>query len=243
MSQLALANQAQISSRHLCFIETGRAQPSRDMILRLASALDVPLRAQNALLLAAGFAPVFTESKLGAPELAVVERALAAILTQQEPYPAVVLDRSWNIAHQNKAAERFFTWLLEGREASGPPNVLRLIFHPKALKPLVANWPEVAETLLRRARREAVGGVPDRELRALLDEITSYEKLPARWHAEEPSRSLLPIVPVRFAKDGRTFSYFSTVTVLGTPEDVTAQELRIECFFPADEQTRREAAG
>lgn len=242
LSQLALATQAQISSRHLCFIETGRAQPSRDMILRLSSALDIPLRAQNALLLAAGFAPVFNESKLGAPELAVVEQALAAILAQQEPYPAVVLDRVWNISHQNRAAERFFTWLLEGRTTSGPPNVLRLIFHPKALKPLVANWPEVAQTLLQRARREAVGGVPDRELLTLLDEITSYEKLPARWHSEEPARSPLPIVPVRFAKEGRTFSYFSTVTVLGTPEDVTAQELRIECFFPADEATRRAAS-
>lgn len=241
LSQLALANEAEVSPRHLCFVETGRAKPSREMVLRLADVLDVPLRSRNALLLAAGFAPVFAESDLNAPELAAVRNALDAIMKQQEPYPAVVMNRSWDIVGTNRAADRFFGFLMAGQEAIDPPNVLRLMFHPRALRPFVTNWLAVAETLFRRAHREAVGGVPDASLKRVLAEIMSYPDVPQTWRASDPSSSLLPIVPVTFSKSGRTFNFFSTVTTLGTPQDVTVQEVRIECFFPVDDSTRSAA--
>jgi transcriptional regulator with XRE-family HTH domain len=239
MSQLALANSAEVSPRHLCFVETGRAKPSREMVLLLADVLDVPLRSRNGLLLAAGFAPVYAESELDAPELAVVGKALAAILKQQEPYPAVVLNRRWDIVYSNGAADRFFSFLLEGQHHSiVPPNVLKLMFHPHALRPFVANWLAVAETLFRRAHREAVGGVPDESLQEVLAEILGYPDVPQTWRGPDPASALLPIVPVTFQKKGSTFNFFSTVTTLGTAQDVTVQEIRIECFFPVDDATR-----
>lgn len=240
LSQLALAAEAEISSRHLCFIETGRANPSREMVLLLASVLDVPLRERNALLLAAGFAPVYQESNMDGPELAAVRRALDAILGQQEPFPAVVMNRSWDIVRTNGAATRFFGLLLGARAAAGPANVLRMMFDPRGLRPFVANWEAVAEALVHRVHREAVGGVPDAPTRALLAEILRFPGVPAAWHTARPA-PVLPVVPVRFRKGELELDFFSTVTTLGTPQDITVQELRIECFFPADERTQRAA--
>ncbi|HEX3773168.1 MAG TPA: helix-turn-helix transcriptional regulator, partial [Polyangiaceae bacterium] len=173
-SQLSLAMHAGVSAKHLCFVETGRAKPSREMVLLLAGALDVPLREQNMLLLAAGFAPEFAESALDAPELAAVRRALDAILRQQEPFPAVVLNRRWDILHRNDGARRFFGFLVGERANTSSPNVLRMMFHPDGLRPFVSNWLAVGEALIRRAHREAVGGVPDPSTRTLLDEVLSY---------------------------------------------------------------------
>ncbi|WP_042391820.1 helix-turn-helix domain-containing protein [Streptacidiphilus carbonis] len=244
LSQLSLAGRADASIRHMSFLETGRANPSRTMVLRLAEVLDVPLRERNAMLLAAGFAPVYKESSLDAPELAVVRDALEAILVQQEPYPALVMDRDWNIRHGNAAAARFAAFLQAGRTAAppGPANVLRRMFHPDGLRRHVTNWPEVAEALVRRARREAIGGVADERAARILDEVLAYPGVPASLaSADTGTTPLLPIVPVRYARDDRRFDYFSTVTTLGTPQDVTLQELRIECFFPADEATRAQA--
>jgi transcriptional regulator with XRE-family HTH domain len=241
LSQLALAAEAEVSPRHLCFVETGRANPSREMVLLLAGVLDVPLRERNALLLAAGFAPVYAESQLDAPELAVVRNALDAILRQQEPYPAVAMNRHWDVVRANGAATRFFGFLLGGRDRGAPANVLRMMFHPDALRPFVANWDEVAESLIARAHREAVGGVPDEGTRELLAEILAYPGVPASLRRAQPGAPLLPIVPVRFVKDGRRFNFFSTVTTLGTPQDVTVQEIRIECFFPGDGETEKSA--
>ncbi|HEX3789862.1 MAG TPA: helix-turn-helix transcriptional regulator [Pseudonocardiaceae bacterium] len=244
LSQLGLAAEAAVSIRHVCFIETGRASPSRTMVLKLAEVLDVPLRERNTLLLAAGFAPTYAESALDAPELAAVREALHAILTQQEPYPAIVLDRDWNVRHKNGAAERFFAFLDAGHEeaAPGPPNVLRRMFHPDGVRRYVTNWPEVAEALIRRARREAIGGVADERAQRILDEVLAYEGVPAALADFDPTAPLLPIVPIHYARAGRRFNYFSTVTTLGTAQDITLQELRIECFFPADEATREQAA-
>lgn len=240
LSQLALAAEAAVSIRHLCFIETGRARPSRAMVLKLADVLDVPLRERNTLLLAAGFAPVYQESALEAPALAAVHDAVAAILAQQEPFPAVVMNRDWDIQGTNEAAARFFGFLQDGHTAAppGPPNVLRLMFHPDGLRPYVANWPEVAEALVRRARREAIGGVTDERAQRILAEVLAYPGVPATLATLDGVTPTLPIVPVRFAKGGRRFDFFSTVTTLGTPQDITLQELRIESFFPANEQTR-----
>lgn len=247
LSQLALAIEADVSPRHVCFIETGRASPSRDMVLLLASALDVPLRERNQLLLAAGYAPAYHETQLDSPELGPVRAALQAILRQQEPYPAVVMNRSWDILTSNDAASRFFGFLLDDQaSASGPPNVIRpnvirMMFDPHGLRPFVMNWEAVAEALITRVHREAVGGAPDEATVRLLEEILAFPGVPRRWQRPSPETPLVPVIPVSFGKGSRRFAYFSTVTTLGTAQDVTLQELRIECFFPMDAETERNA--
>jgi transcriptional regulator with XRE-family HTH domain len=243
LSQLALAAEAAVSIRHLCFIETGRASPSRTMVLKLADVLDVPLRERNTLLLAAGFAPVYQESALDAPALAAVRDALDAILAQQEPFPALVMDRDWDIRYTNTAAKRFFNFLQKGHTATppGPANVLRRMFHPDGVRRYVTNWPDVAEALIRRARREAIGGVTDERAQRILTEVLAYPGVPPSLGSLDATAPLLPIVPIHYVRGDQQFDYFSTVTTLGTPQDVTLQELRIECFFPANDTTRTHA--
>ena len=243
MSQLALAAEAAVSVRHLCFLETGRANPSRAMVLKLAEVLDVPFRDRNTLLLKAGFAPEYPESELDAPSLAAVHDALETILIQQEPFPALVMDRSWDIRHTNTAARRFFAYLQEGqaRTPPGPVNVLRRMFHPDGVRAHVTNWPEVAEALVRRVRREAIGGVTDERAQRILDEVLDYPGVPTSLRSLDAAAPVLPIVPIRYVRGDRRFDYFSTVTTLGTPQDVTLQELRIECFFPMSDETRQHA--
>lgn len=241
MSQLDLSTEAGVSARHLCFVETGRARPSREMVLLLASALDVPLRERNALLLAAGFAPIYREANLDAPEIASVRSALDAILRQQEPFPAVVMNRSWDILATNAAASRFFGFLLGETAVTEPANVIRLMFNPQGLRPFVTNWESAAEALIRRVYREAVGGVPDEKTATLLSEVLAYPDVPVRWRKPSLEAPLLPVVPISFMKEGTTFNFFSAVTTLGTPQDVTLQEVRIESFFPLDSMTRRNA--
>ncbi|MGQ0639648.1 MAG: helix-turn-helix domain-containing protein [Gemmatimonadaceae bacterium] len=235
MSQLALAHEAKVSPRHVCFLETGRALPSREMVLHLAQTRTIPLRERNALLLAAGFAPMFRESTLADPELAPIKAAVQAILKQQEPYPAVVMNRNWDIVTANVTASRFFGLLLGDKAGSGAGNVLRLMFHPKGLRPFVENWEAVAHALVQRVYREAVGGALDETGRNLLAEVLSYTGVPSEWHAPDLGAPLLPVLPITFRYDGQTFRFFSAVTVLGTPQDITLPELRIECFFPVDD--------
>lgn len=237
LSQLDLAVEADVSARHVSFLETGRAKPSREMVLLLADALQVPLRERNALLGAAGFAPLYRESSLDDPLLAPVRSALDAILTHQEPYPAVVMNPRWDIVTVNDAARTFFARVLAGRTPPDAGNVLRLFFHPEGVRPAVTNWESVARSLLDRLQREAVGGVLDDAGRALLAEILSYPGVPKEWRTPELGTPLLPVLPVSFRLDGEDLRYFSAITVLGTPQDVTLQELRIECFFPADAAT------
>jgi transcriptional regulator with XRE-family HTH domain len=243
LSQLALAADSVVSLRHLSFIETGRSSPSRAMVLKLAEVLDVPLRERNSLLLAAGFAPVYQESALDVPELAAVRGALDAILAQQEPYPALVINRDWNIRQANGAAARFFRFLQAGHDtaAPDPPNVLRRMFHPDGVRRYVRNWPEVCEALVRRVRREAIGGVADERAQAILQEVLAYPGVPASLRSLDATAPTMPVVSIRYARDGRQFDYFSTVTTLGTAQDITLQELRIECFFPANDTTRDHA--
>jgi transcriptional regulator with XRE-family HTH domain len=244
LSQLALAGEAEVSARHICFLETGRARPSREMVVLLAGVLDVPLRERNALLLAAGFAPIYGETSLDAPELGPVRAALDAILRQQEPFPAVVMNRRWDILRSNDAGTRFFSLLLGpggGGGGATPANVLRLMFDPAGLRPHVANWEAVAEALVQRVHREAVSGVQDEATARLLAEVLAHPGVPARLRRPDLGAPLVPVVAVRFHKDGRAFNFFSTVTTLGTPQDITLQELRIECFFPADGDTEARA--
>jgi transcriptional regulator with XRE-family HTH domain len=240
-SQLALALEAGVSARHLGFLELGRSLPSREMVLLLADALDVPLRERNTLLVAAGYAPAYRQTGLTAPELGHAHRALRLILDHHEPFPAVVMDPHWNLILTNAGAGRFFQRLLPSPPA-GPPNVVRLMFDPRGLRPFVENWEEAAGALLRRVHREALGGVPDDATTKLLEEVLAYPDVPRRWRTSE-SLGLTPppLVAIRFRKDGLAMDWFSTVTTLGTPQDITLQEMRIECFFPATLQTEAAA--
>lgn len=245
LSQLALAHEADVSPRHVCFVETGRAKPSRDMIVRLSTVLDVPLRERNAMLLAGGFAPMYSEAKLDAPELGPVRAALDAILKQQEPYPAVVMNRHWDVIEVNQAAQRFFAFLLGATRAQEPANVITLMFDPNGLRPWVLDWEVVAESLIERVHRECVGGVKDEATHKVLTEALAQPHVPTRFAKTQPGAAPLPVLPIAFQKDGKCFNYFSAVTTLGTPQDVTLQEIRIESFFPVDrltEQLARELA-
>ena len=151
------------------------------------------------------------------------------------------MNRDWDIQRGNAAAKLFFDYLLDGRETAGSGNVLRMMFHPDGVRPYVVNWPDVARALVARVQREAIGGVADEPAQRLLAEVLSYPEVPTALRTVDPTVPLVPVIPVRFAKDDQRFDFFSTVTTLGTPQDVTVQELRIECFFPADEPTRTAA--
>jgi hypothetical protein len=234
---MGLALAAGTTSRHVSFVESGRSQPSREMVLRLARVLDVPLRERNQLLLAAGYAPSYRETGLAAEEAAQVRAALERMLASHEPYPAVVMDRHWNVLTTNDAAQAFFTWLLGAQTSERPANVIRLMFSPGGVRPYVTNWDAAADALIQRVHREAVGGIPDPTTVALLDEALAYPDVPQQWRVPDFANPPPPVIPVSFEKDGRALSYFSTVTTLGTPQDAMLQEIRLESFFPADETT------
>jgi hypothetical protein len=190
---------------------------------------------------AAGYAPLYRESGLEGAQAAQVRAALERMLAAHEPFPAVVMDRHWNVLTANAAADAFFGWLLGERDLEGPANVIRLMFDPDGLRPFVANWEATAEALIGRVHREAVGGVPDPQTLVLLAQAPAYPGVPSEWRSPDFRTSPLPIVPVRFDKDGLALSYFSTVTTLGTPQDAMLQEIRLESFFPADETTAAHA--
>ncbi|MDJ1160116.1 helix-turn-helix transcriptional regulator [Chelatococcus sp. SYSU_G07232] len=237
MSQLELACEAEISTRHLSFLETGRAQPSRDMVLHLAERLDVPLRERNQLLLAAGYAPAFPERPLDAPALQAARRAVDLVLAGHEPYPALAVDRHWTLVAANAAVPP----LLAGAapELLAPPvNVLRLSLHPAGLAPRIANLGEWRGHLLDRLRRQ-IELTGDAVLAALMHELAGYPTPAARR-----SGLLAPadgyagvVVPLRLETDDGVLAFFSTTTVFGTPVDITLSELAIEAFFPADAVT------
>jgi transcriptional regulator with XRE-family HTH domain len=237
IAQLALAVEAEVSTRHLSYIEGGRAHPSREMILRLAEALQIPLRERNTLLLAAGYAPLYQETDLNTPEMAEARRAVEFILAQQEPYPAIVLDRRWNLLMANDATHRFLA-LFPECAPPGPANSLRLIFHPQGLRPFIENWEELAARLIQRLHRDAAAYPADTRTRALLEDLLGYPGTSSRWCTPDLDHPPTPLLPICYRREGRTFRFFSTITTFGTPQDITLQELRIECFFPADEATR-----
>jgi transcriptional regulator with XRE-family HTH domain len=239
MSQLDLAVEAEISSRHLSFLETGRAQPSREMVVLLAEVLHVPLRDRNELLTIAGYAPLYHETGLDAPAMAHLHRALDFILHQQEPYPTLVLDRHWNVLKVNEGGARMQHYFLDpvAVAALGPPNAMRLMFHPQAFRPYIVNWEATAASLIQWLHRNAVNGLGDAETRGLLEELLSYPDVPHHWRTRDLTASLVPFLAIHFRKYERNFQFFTTLTSLGTPYDITLQELRIESFFPADEAT------
>ena len=228
-SQLDLALEGGSSQRHLSFVESGRSAPSRNMLLALSDALNIPLRERNALLLAAGYAPLYAEESLDDTTMQVVSAALDQMLSNHEPHPALLLDRYWDVVRTNAAAPAFFGSLIDLAAFPKPRNLLELIFAEKGLRPHVENWETVASGLLQRVRREALGMVIDDRLQALLDKLKRYpgaEKLPI------PASQNSPILPITFRRGAERISYFSLVTTIGTPQTITAQELRLECMFP-----------
>jgi transcriptional regulator with XRE-family HTH domain len=239
-SQLDLSLAAGMSQRHLSFIESGRTQPSRQAILDIATALRMPFRETNLLLAAAGYVASYPEPSWDAPELAPVRRALERVLQQHEPWPAVVMDRHWNILMTNAAAPRFYGSFIDLEQRQGPRNVLHLMFDPAGLRPFLANWEITVRELFQRVYRECIGGVVDGRTRTLLDELSRYPDIQPEWKLPDDDRDgarHLPVLPVSFVYQGRLLHYFSMISTVGTPQCVTAQEFRIECLYPADEAT------
>jgi transcriptional regulator with XRE-family HTH domain len=234
MSQLDLALEANVSARHLSFVETGRSQPSREMVLTLAEHLEVPLREQNALLLAAGYAPVFSETSLDTDEMRPVRRALKAILSGHEPYPAVILDREWEIVASNAPAREMLEGVSGGLVAP-PPNALRIALHPDGLAPRILNFGEWSNHLLTRLHRQALLS-QDPALLALERELLTYPGVEDASGVAEPAEMLFVPLQLRLPS-GTVLSMFSTIATFGTALDITLEELSIESFFPADEAT------
>ena len=231
ISQLDLAISADISTRHLSFVETCRSRPSRDMFLRLGEHLDVPLRERNRLLLAAGYAPAYTENALPDPQMSAVRQAVRQLLAGHEPYPAAVVDRNWDLVDANAGVGLFVAGIAPELTA----NVLRATLHPEGMAPHIRNLGEWRAHLLGRLRRQ-VGQTADAGLAELLDELRGYPCDQPVPEVEVPGPGDI-FVPLRFRHDGTDLTFFSTVATFGTPLDVTVAELMIESFFPADPAT------
>ena len=236
MSQLDLASEAEISARHLSFVETGRSQPSREMVLHLAEALEMPLRERNALLMAAGFAPLFGERALTDPALAPARAAIELVLQGHQPYPALAVDRRWTLIAQNRAV----SLLLDGIAPEllvAPVNVLRLSMHPQGLSPRILNYAEWRAHVLSRIKRD-IDLTADAGLSDLLAELKAYP-VPQHARLTRPIEHAGPamVVPLRLDSPAGVLSFISTITVFGTPIDVTLSEIAIESFFPADAHT------
>jgi transcriptional regulator with XRE-family HTH domain len=235
MSQLDLAVDAEISTRHLSFVESGRAQPSREMLLHLAERLDVPLRDRNMLLVSAGYAPVFAERPIGDPALAPARKAIELVLKGHEPYPALAINRHWTLVEANRAVAP----LLAGADASllqPPVNVLRLSLHPSGLAPRIVNLPEWRAHLLERLRKQ-IDVSADPVLIALLEELRAFPAPQSRRPPPPTGDYAGVVVPLQLASEAGVLSFFSTTTVFGTPIDVTLSEIALEAFFPADSAT------
>jgi transcriptional regulator with XRE-family HTH domain len=235
-SQFDLSLDTGVSQRHISFIESGRSAPGRQTLLEIAQALDIPLRDRNTLLLAAGYAPIYSEGAWNGPEMQSVTGALERMLRQHEPFPAVVMDRYWDVLMTNEAAPRFFNCFIDMAARKTPRNLLHLMFDPNGMRPFIANWEAVAKSLFQRVYRESVGRVIDDRTRALLAALLSYPDVKTEWK-NPVELSAMPVIPIGFARDDQVLSYFSMVTTVGTPQTIAAQELRIECMFPADAAT------
>jgi transcriptional regulator with XRE-family HTH domain len=241
LSQLDLANEAQISTRHLSYVETGRAEPSREMVLRLAERLEVPLRERNALLVAAGYAPMYRQRSLDDPALASAKRAVDLVLKGHEPFPALAIDRHWNLVAHNALVPL----LMAGAApelVEAPINVLRLSLHPNGLAPRIANLHQWRAHLLERLQQQ-IAATGDASLSALHDELAAYP-LPNVSHDAPTAGGELTnvVVPFQLVTPDGLLSFISTTTIFGTPVDVTLQELAVESFFPADAQTAKALA-
>ena len=214
------------------------------MVSRLAEALEIPLRERNAVFIAAGYAPVYRETGLASPEMGQVRRAIEFILRQQEPYPAFVVSRHWDLLMSNQGSSQVFGFLHGGPRVHS--NIMRSVFAPDGIRPLISNWEEVAGALIRHLHNEVAAAPSDTAARDLLREVLAYPGVPPRWRTRVLGAQMPPLLTAVYRKDDLTLRFFSTITTFGTPQDVTLEELRIECSFPADEVTTkicRELAG
>lgn len=238
LSQLKLALEANVSQRHISFLELGRATPSRNMVLHLSAALDLPLREQNALLLAAGYAPVWRQSSPGTGEMAMIDRALDFMLAQHEPFPAFVLDRRWNLLRANRGGQRFAGFLLGvplfEPDPNAPVNLADAFLAPEPMRPLFTNWREVVNQFIRGVRSDALADGTD-ETRALYDRLLGYPDVRSVLDATPTDGGPDPVLSMDIEKGDTKMRLFTTLATLGTPLDVTAQEIRVESFFPADD--------
>ena len=237
-SQMDLALEAGLSTRHLSCIETGKAQASRESIARLADALALPLRERNALMVAAGYAPKYPETTLGTPELEQVQKAISLILAHQDPYPAFVLNRHWDVLMANDAAVRVNRLVMQGRQ-SPHGNILHQVFDPDDFRAVIVNWPEVAEKFIRHLHQEIAVSPSDQKARQLLEDILRYPGVPTNWRFRDTAASASPILTLVFRSPLGELRFFETITTFATPRDVTLDDIRIDCAFPADEQTAR----
>ena len=240
-SQLHLAELAGTSSRHLSFVETGRGHPSRALLLRLAQELDVPLRARNAILEAAGYSPKYGETGLTDPEMGQVRRVLDFILKSSLPYPTMVIDRYWNVVMANASFLSFVQVFADQPERFPPEklNLMRVILHPDGLRPYIVNWSEFEPYMVGRVRRSLSREPGDDKLQAMFEEITTYEgAAPKEAGADAPSVPQF-LMPIHISKGDQEVRLFTTLATLGAPQDITLQELFIETGFPMDDETER----
>lgn len=246
MSQFDLALECGMSARHIGFVEIGRTRPSRDTLGRFADALSVSLRERNALMLAAGFAPSYAETDLASPQLERMREAVDLILTHQNPYPAFVLNRQFDVLNLNKAAQDVGAFISGGK----PPkhaNLLRQIFDPEDLRPIIDNWAEVASWFLRRLHDEIAAAPGNAVARDLLEELLGYPDVPAEWRHAAIGADSKPVLTIDFRSPAGNLRFFETITTFAAPLSVTLDELRIDCAYPADDLTtavcKRLAAG
>jgi len=238
LSQLQLAAAAGCSQRHISFLELGRTQPSREMMRRLSGALGLSFRQSNDLLLAAGFAPIWSDTPFDAETLAPIRQALDFMLAQQEPYPAVVVDRRWNLLQANKGAVAMVEFLVGPLTPGAPVNLADALVAPDVLRRYLTNWQEVVAYFVRSVEADAAADAT-RETAALRDRLLSYPGVQESFATPSAETVAAPILPMRFAKGPVSLELFTTLTILGMPQDATLQEMRIESFFPLNEATRR----
>ena len=236
-SQLDLATEAGVSQRHLSFLETGRSKPSREMLVHLGEVLDVPLRDRNTMLTAAGFAPAYRERSLEDPEMAPIRAAVELIIERHDPYPAFAIDRHWNVLRSSEATGRMMLRLVD--PATAPLehglNVMRMTLHPDGLRPWIVNWDEVAGELIDRVNRDAAAYPDDPVMQRLAEEMLSYPDVADHLSDADPDAAPQLVLPVHVKKGDFEVKTFSTLTTIGSPLDITVQELMIEMLFPADE--------
>lgn len=237
LSQLDLATSGGVSQRHVSFLESGRAKPSRQMVMHLSELLDMPLRERNRLLHAAGFAAAYRESTLDAPQLVEARRALELMLRQHEPFPAVVVDAAWTVQLANQAAQRMIAFLLGGaHDAAKPVNFMKLPLHPHGARPFIKNWRDVAASLVHRLQREAMDSPA---AATVLAEVRGYPDVEALWRSVDWEAEPKPLLSFSIEKDGLVLDLITMIATFGTPQDVTLQDLRIETFLPADEASEQ----
>lgn len=241
LSQLELASHSGISQRHISFLETGRSNPSRPMVIALCESLNVPLRERNTLLAGAGFAPVYRDEALDHDSLQFFRETLATVIEHHEPYPALVLDGRWNVVMANQAAVAFFGMFVDPLAlVAGDTRdfrIIRMCLEEDGLKPSVVNWHQLVYALLQRCRRALAANPGDEGLKALIEDITGHQDAPAHWLRPDTAGAA-PVLDMTLEKDGQRYALFTMLAHFGTPEHVTLQELSVEIFYPADAATR-----